>query len=133
MNMFNSMLIQTHESSLWTPNMEEWIVMLLSLNAGIMLVRLFNTETTCDCKEKYDELLDEKDEEYDRLVEEFNSNDGKHVDDYNKLLEENVDLEAHVANLEEQLEEKCERVTHFRKRVHRLESRLARNTKPHLE
>jgi len=133
MNMFNHMLIQTHESSLWTPNMEEWIVMLLSLNAGIMMVRLLGAEKTCDCKEKYEDLLDDKDEDYNRLVEEFNNNDGKHVDDYNKLLEDNQELEAHVANLEEQLDEKSERAAHFRKRVYRLESRLARNRKPQLE
>ena len=133
MNMFNHMLIQTHESSLWTPNMEEWIVMLLSLNAGIMMVRLLGAEKTCDCKEKYEDLLDDKDEDYNRLVEEFNNNDGKHVDDYNKLLEDNQELEAHVANLEEQLDEKSERAAHFRKRVYRLGSRLARNRKPQLE
>ena len=79
MNMLNTMLVEPNNSSLWTPTIEEWIVMLLSLNAGIMLVRLFNTEKTCECKEKYEEVLEEKDEEYDRLVEEFNKNDGKHV------------------------------------------------------
>jgi chromosome condensin MukBEF ATPase and DNA-binding subunit MukB len=113
--------------------MEEWIVMLLSLNAGIMMVRLLGAEKTCDCKEKYEDLLDDKDEDYNRLVEEFNNNDGKHVDDYNKLLEDNQELEAHVANLEEQLDEKSERAAHFRKRVYRLGSRLARNRKPQLE
>ncbi len=127
------MLIQMTDNSLWSPNTEEWIIMLLSLNAAIQLVRMLNMESTCQCKELLAKKEEEYEEEYNKLVNEFNKNDEKHVDDYNMLVDENTELEEQVAKLEEQLEEKTERVTHFRKRVHRLESRLARNTKPQLE
>jgi hypothetical protein len=113
--------------------MEEWIIMLLSLNAAIQLVRMLSIEGTCKCKELLAKKEAEHEEEYNKLVQEFNANDEKHVDDYNLLVDENTELEEQVMKLEEQLEEKTERVTHFRKRVHRLESRLARNTKPQLE
>jgi len=127
------MLIQTHDSSMWSPNMEEWIMMLLSLNAAIQLVRMLSMELTCQCKELLAKKEAEYEEEYNKLVDEFHKNDEKHVDDYNMLVDENTELEKQVMKLEEQLEEKSERVSHFRKRVHRLESRLARNTKPQLE
>lgn len=123
--MLNSMLIQMNDGSMWSPTMEEWILMILSLNAAIQLIHVLSIEGTCQCKE----LLAEKEAEYTKLLDEFYKNDEKHVDDYNKLLDENTELEGQVVKLEEQLEEKSERVTHFRKRVNRLESRLARNTK----
>lgn len=118
-----------NDGSMWSPTMEEWILMILSLNAAIQLIHVLSIEGTCQCKE----LLAEKEAEYTKLLDEFYKNDEKHVDDYNKLLDENTELEGQVVKLEEQLEEKSERVTHFRKRVNRLESRLARNTKPQPE
>ena len=131
--MLNYMLVQMNNDSLWTPSMEEWIIMLLSVNAAIQLVRIISIEGTCKCKELLAEKESEHAEEYNKLVDEFHKNDEKHVDDYNLLVDENTELEEQIMKLEEQLEEKSERVTHFRKRVHRLESRLARNTKPQLE
>ena len=120
------MAIYSAYGSMWTPNVEEWIAMLLAINILIQCVHLTNTQSKCECNEKYSRLLEvsiqndtERMEEYNKLVDKFNENDETHVDDYNKLIDDNTALEA-------ELLEKSSRITFLRKRIGRLESRLAR-------
>ena len=127
----NSITPYSAYEPLWSPNLEEWIAILLTVNIAIQLVRL--TSTNRECNEKYNRLLNdsikhdvERVEEYNKLVDKFHENDGTHVDDYNKLLDENIALEA-------QLVEKSSRITALRKRIRRLESRIARNAKTYTE
>jgi len=134
--MINSMTTYSSYGGLWSPNAEEWIAMLLALNLVIQVVRV-TIDTKCKCEAKYENLLREKEAEhvveYNTLVDEFNENDETHVEDYNKLVEQNASLEARINELEEQIVEKSSRTTTLRKRIRRLESRIARSAKSYKE
>lgn len=135
-NMINPMTIHSPYTSLWFPNMEEWIAILFALNLAIQLLRLTLPDKECQCNEKYRYLIEhdaELVEKYNTLVDNFHENDATHVDDYNNLIDENNALEARISELEDQLAEKTGRTSTLRKRIRRLESRIARNAKTYKE